>query len=355
MIVGTAALLAVTAVLALALGALFRRSAAAVITAIALVLLPQVLATASVIPSSAAQWLLRVTPAAGFAIQQSIPAYPQVEDRYIPALGYYPLPPLGEFAVMCAYAAVAADLRGRDAAQEGRVKTDPGTSTARTGTTRSLRAEWTKFRTLPGLPWLVLLLVALTVGTGAVAAALLPCCDVLPSRVSLAGVQTGQIAAVALAVGVMAGEYGSGMIVVSLLAVPARGRLLAAKALLVGGCHAGRGAGRDLPVGARRARGHADCFLRFDRLSRAGVAVRARRGRRGPGHGGRDGGRAGDPVRVPAGHPDDSGPRLAGAAGLALADGGGAGRPGRAAADRPVGRAGGCSPDGPRGRSWWAG
>ncbi|GAB1818449.1 DUF1349 domain-containing protein [Herbidospora sp. RD11066] len=119
-IVGTAALLAVTAVLALALGALFRRSAAAVITAIALVLLPQLLATASVIPSSAAQWLLRVTPAAGFAIQQSIPAYPQVEDYYIPALGYYPLPPLGGFAVMCAYAAAALVaaivlLRRRDA------------------------------------------------------------------------------------------------------------------------------------------------------------------------------------------------------------------------------------------------
>ncbi|WP_061292807.1 ABC transporter permease subunit [Herbidospora cretacea] len=119
-IVGTAALLAVTAVLALALGAIFRRSAAAVITAIVLVLLPQILATASVIPSSAAEWLLRVTPAAGFAIQQSIPAYPQVEDYYIPALGYYPLPPLGGFAVMCAYAAVALAaaivlLRRRDA------------------------------------------------------------------------------------------------------------------------------------------------------------------------------------------------------------------------------------------------
>ncbi|WP_066369679.1 ABC transporter permease subunit [Herbidospora mongoliensis] len=119
-IVGTAALLAVTAVLALALGAIFRRSAAAVIAAIMLVLLPQLLATASVIPSSAAQWLLRVTPAAGFAIQQSIPAYPQVEDYYIPALGYYPLPPLGGFAVMCGYAAVALAgaivvLRRRDA------------------------------------------------------------------------------------------------------------------------------------------------------------------------------------------------------------------------------------------------
>ncbi|WP_066369677.1 ABC transporter permease [Herbidospora mongoliensis] len=98
-----------------------------------------------------------------------------------------------------------------------------------------IRAEWTKFRTLPGLPWLVLLLVVLTVGTGAAATALVPCCDVLPSRVSLAGVQAGQIAAVALAVGMVAGEYSTGMIVVTLLAVPHRGRMLAAKALLVGG------------------------------------------------------------------------------------------------------------------------
>ncbi|WP_459800089.1 ABC transporter permease [Herbidospora sp. RD11066] len=75
----------------------------------------------------------------------------------------------------------------------------------------------------------------LTVGTGAAATALVPCCDVLPSRVSLAGVQAGQIGAVALAVGVMAGEYSSGMILVSLLAVPGRGLLLAAKVLIVGG------------------------------------------------------------------------------------------------------------------------
>ncbi|GLX93701.1 hypothetical protein [Herbidospora sp. NBRC 101105] len=119
-VVGTAALLAVTAVLALALGALFRRSAAAVITTILLVLLPQLLATASVIPAPAAEWLLRVTPAAGFAIQQSIPAYPQVEDYSVPALGYYPLPPWGGFAVTCLYAAAALSaavvmLRRRDA------------------------------------------------------------------------------------------------------------------------------------------------------------------------------------------------------------------------------------------------
>lgn len=99
----------------------------------------------------------------------------------------------------------------------------------------TIRSEWTKFRTLPGLPWLVVLLVVVTVGVGAAASALVPCCDVLPSRVSLAGVLAGQVAAVALAVGVVSGEYATGMILTTLLAVPDRGRLLAAKALLTGG------------------------------------------------------------------------------------------------------------------------
>ncbi|WP_062436415.1 ABC transporter permease [Herbidospora daliensis] len=99
----------------------------------------------------------------------------------------------------------------------------------------AIRAEWTKFRTLPGLPWLVAALVVVTVGVGAAATALTPCCDVLPSRVSLAGVAAGQAAAVALAVAVVSGEYGTGMVLTSLLAVPGRGRLLAAKALLTGG------------------------------------------------------------------------------------------------------------------------
>jgi hypothetical protein len=92
-VVGVAALLAAAAVLALALGALFRRSVAAVITAIVVILLPYILATVSVLPEGAALWLMRLTPAAGFAIQQSIPEYPQVLDLYAPSAGYYPLAP----------------------------------------------------------------------------------------------------------------------------------------------------------------------------------------------------------------------------------------------------------------------
>jgi len=116
--VGTATLLAAAAVLALGIGALFRRSAAGVVTAIAVTVVPYLLAIA--VPAGAAEWLLRVTPAAAFAIQQSIPEYPQVVGEYTPVMGYYPLAPLAGLAVLCGYAALVLGLavlrlRGRDA------------------------------------------------------------------------------------------------------------------------------------------------------------------------------------------------------------------------------------------------
>ncbi|WP_433359048.1 hypothetical protein [Streptosporangium sp. CA-115845] len=119
-IAGVAALLAVAAVFALALGALFGNSAAAVTVAIAVIAVPHLLATTSVLPVGAAQWLLRLTPAAGFAVQQSIPEYPQVLAHYAPSAGYYPLAPRAGLAVFCAYAASALGLavfrlRRRDA------------------------------------------------------------------------------------------------------------------------------------------------------------------------------------------------------------------------------------------------
>jgi ABC-type transport system involved in multi-copper enzyme maturation permease subunit len=117
--VGTAALTAVTALLAVALGALLRSSAAAVTIAITVVVLPYVLLN-TVLPAGAADWVLRLTPAAGFAIQQSLPQYPQVAASYTPANGYFPLAPWAGFAVLCGYAAVALALavimlRRRDA------------------------------------------------------------------------------------------------------------------------------------------------------------------------------------------------------------------------------------------------
>jgi ABC-type transport system involved in multi-copper enzyme maturation permease subunit len=119
-VAGTAALIAVVAVLALAVGALMRRSAAAVTIVIVAIVLPYILAVASVLPLGVSDWLLRLTPAAAFAVQQAATAYPQVDALYSPNGGYYPLAPWAGFAVLCAYAALAMAaavilLRRRDA------------------------------------------------------------------------------------------------------------------------------------------------------------------------------------------------------------------------------------------------
>jgi hypothetical protein len=118
LVIGTAGILAAAAILALALGTLLRRSAGAVATVIVLLLLPEILAI--VLPMTAAQWLLRVTPAAAFAVQQSVPTYPQTNHVCLPTDGCYPLAPWTGFAVLCAYALVALAvavfmLRRRDA------------------------------------------------------------------------------------------------------------------------------------------------------------------------------------------------------------------------------------------------
>jgi ABC-type transport system involved in multi-copper enzyme maturation permease subunit len=118
-IVGAAAMVALVAVLAVAIGAMLRRSAAAVTAAIVAIVLPFLLAV-TVLPASAGAWLLRLAPAAGFAIEQSIPNYPQATTVISPAQGNYPLPPWAGFGVLCAWVIVAlagayALLRRRDA------------------------------------------------------------------------------------------------------------------------------------------------------------------------------------------------------------------------------------------------
>ena len=75
---------------------------------------------ASALPAGVSAWLLRLTPAAAFAIQQSLPQYPQVTAAYTPSVGYFPLAPWAGFAVLCGYAALALGLasyllRRRDA------------------------------------------------------------------------------------------------------------------------------------------------------------------------------------------------------------------------------------------------
>jgi ABC-type transport system involved in multi-copper enzyme maturation permease subunit len=118
---GTAALLATASILALAAGTMFRRSAGAVTIVMVAIVLPYILvAQIPFIPASVTNWLTRVTPAAAFAVQQTLVPYHQVTSIYTPYNGYYPLPPWAGFAVLAGYTALALAvaavlLRRRDA------------------------------------------------------------------------------------------------------------------------------------------------------------------------------------------------------------------------------------------------
>ena len=120
-IVGIAAMLALAAVFAAALGAILRRSAAAITIAVLVVVMPFLLSALHVFPAGVGDWLLRLTPAAGLAVEQSIPRYSQVATVTQPAAGgYYPLSPYAGFAVLCLWTAAALALalvmlRRRDA------------------------------------------------------------------------------------------------------------------------------------------------------------------------------------------------------------------------------------------------
>jgi hypothetical protein len=106
-IIGTGLFLGLAAALAVALGMMLRRSAAAVAAGIVLLVLPGVLATATGLPADAGSWLMRVTPTAAFAIQATLPRSSLVTAAYTPANGYFPISPWAGLAVLAAYTAVA--------------------------------------------------------------------------------------------------------------------------------------------------------------------------------------------------------------------------------------------------------
>ncbi|MEV4512364.1 hypothetical protein AB0K00_25780 [Dactylosporangium sp. NPDC049525] len=108
--VGLAALLALTAVFALGVGTVLRRSATAVTTVVVALVLPHLLVLTPILPASAQRWLTLVTPDAAFAVQQTLIRYPHVDGVYTPANGYYPLGALPGLAVLCGYTAVALGL-----------------------------------------------------------------------------------------------------------------------------------------------------------------------------------------------------------------------------------------------------
>jgi ABC-2 family transporter len=109
-VAGCGLLLSLAALLAYGTGVALRRGLTAVACAVLLLVVPHMLATTSVLPDEAARWVLRVTPAAGFSILQSIPAYAQVQYPYAPADGYFPLAPWAGLGVMALWAAAFVGL-----------------------------------------------------------------------------------------------------------------------------------------------------------------------------------------------------------------------------------------------------
>jgi ABC-2 type transport system permease protein len=113
-----------------------------------------------------------------------------------------------------------------------------------------VRAEWTKLRTLPGTPWLLAASAAATAAVGAAACAAFGCtpgfCSPAatgadPAKIALTGIYVGQVLMAALGV-LVVGEYRTGMIRVTLTAMPRRLRVLAAKAAVLAGCALGAAA-----------------------------------------------------------------------------------------------------------------
>ena len=120
---------------------------------------------------------------------------------------------------------------------------------ARTALPDAVHAEWTKLRTLAGTWWLLAAAVAVTIAAGvAVAGTAAPPSGGVPAgaaadpaRLSLAGVTLGQAIVALLAVLAVGGEYGTGMIRVTLAATPRRLTMLTAKAVVVTGGAAAAG------------------------------------------------------------------------------------------------------------------
>ena len=109
--------------------------------------------------------------------------------------------------------------------------------------TQSIRAEWTKLRTLTGTAWLLGAVVVLTVGVSAavVAATHQSSRGGDPTKLALAGIDLGQAVVAVLAVLTISEEYATGMILPTLTAMPRRLVLLAAKAANLAGLNLAAG------------------------------------------------------------------------------------------------------------------
>jgi ABC-2 type transport system permease protein len=105
-----------------------------------------------------------------------------------------------------------------------------------TGLADAVHAEWTKLRTVSSTGWLLLTSVAVTIGVSAIVSSVVKCpnsCQADPAKIALTGVMLGQTTIAVLAVLLVSSEYSSGMISVSLAAVPRRLEMLIAKAVVL--------------------------------------------------------------------------------------------------------------------------
>jgi hypothetical protein len=111
-IVGTGAIVALTAVAVLATGAVLRRTAGTLVASIVVFVLPAALVVPYVAGASTGSnpplplWLLRLSPAAGLSILQSLPRSAQVSHPYTITNGYLPLGPGVGLAVLAAWTLV---------------------------------------------------------------------------------------------------------------------------------------------------------------------------------------------------------------------------------------------------------
>jgi ABC-2 type transport system permease protein len=101
----------------------------------------------------------------------------------------------------------------------------------------ALKAEWTKFRTVAGPSWLLAGVVAVTVAVGVTAASVVRCqsakCGIDPAMVSFTGIDPGQAVVAVAGVLAIGNEYSTGMIKLSLTAMPRRLTWLFAKAAVL--------------------------------------------------------------------------------------------------------------------------
>lgn len=113
---------------------------------------------------------------------------------------------------------------------------DPTRTGSKAALADAIHAEWTKLRTVSTAGWLLLTSIAVTIGASAITSSVVQCphsCSADPAKISLTGVMLGQTTIAVLAVLAVGSEYSSGMIRVSLTAMPRRLEMLVAKAAVL--------------------------------------------------------------------------------------------------------------------------